>query len=149
MNGILLSQNKNFREEKKEFWQWCVFLVCLTVGTIFFYRSYHLDRQVSIYGETITVKVFDKIPGYYRRQRAKIGILHGSYTVYVDAAKRWYKGTAIGSETQVRYSSKYHAYLDPYYRPDKDVFFLIAMIFLDLIILWRTIWLGLYIWHWK
>ena len=149
MNGVLLSQNKNFKQEKSEFWQWCVFLVCLVVGSVFFYRSYHVDRQVLIYGDTITVKVFDKILGEYRRRRTKIGIMHGTAPIYVNASKRWYRSTAIGSETQVRYNSKYHAYLDPYYKSDKDVFFLIAMIFLDLMILWRTIWLGLYIWHWK
>ena len=148
MNGVSSSQNKNFREEKREFWWWPPFFLAMMTGIVLFYQSYETDKAIWATSKEITVKVFDKIRGG-PRQKHRVGVMHEHIPIYVYAGSKWFRQTKIGSDTLVRYSSRYHAYMDPFHKFNVDLFFLVCMIVFNAVILWRATWLGLYIWYWK
>jgi hypothetical protein len=133
---------------KREFWFWPVFFAAMTYGIFLFYQSCKRDREVWDSSQEIRVQVIDKRLGHKSRD-SKIGIRHGLIPIYVYAGKRWFRQAKIDSMTTVKYSAKYHAYMDPSRRFGADKGFLWFLIIMDLIILWRSIWLGLYIWYWK
>jgi len=136
------------KNEKKEFWGWILFLICLIMGTILFYQSSERDKDIFANSQVISVKVIDKRVKVGRGQN-KIGIRHGLVPIYVYAGKKWFRRTTIDSVTTVRYHAGYHAYMDPYRNFNADKFLLGYLIVMILIVTWRFIWLGLYIWYWK
>ena len=136
------------KEEKKEFWIWLFFFVGLVFWIIIFYKSIESDKAIWATSKEVSVTVSDKIVGG-RRQRNKIRAYHEHTLIYVDAGKRWFRQAKVGSTTLVRYSPKYNSYMDRYHKFNVDKFFLICLITLSTSILWRIIWLGLYIWYRK
>jgi len=136
------------KNEKREFWGWIPFLIALVTGTYLFYKSYETDKQILGDSQLICVKVIDKRVGV-GKGKSKIGIRHGLVPIYVYAGRKWFRQAAIDSLTTVRYSSKYHAYMDPYRNFSADKAFLGFLIIMILAVTWRFIWLGLYVWHWK
>lgn len=149
MSGELSYQNNRFQEERREFWWWPITFIGLVIGCVMFYNSYREDVRTKETGQEIVVNVFDKKRGERKGERRKIGIMHGHIPIYVIASSPWYRSSKIGTDTKVIYSAKYHSYLDPYNKFHKDRFFLTCMVFVTIIVLWRTIWLGLYIWYWR
>jgi len=137
------------KNEKNEFWFGPFFLAALLTGTFLFHRSYELDKKIWRSSQNIRVKVIDKRATYAKKTTYKIGIRHGLIPIYVYAGKRWFREVKLDSLTTVKYSSKYHAYMDPYHKFSADQFFLYFLIIMDIVVLWRATWLGLYIWYWK
>jgi len=136
------------KDEKKEFWGWIPFLIALITGTFLFYQSYETDKKIKADSKVISVKVIDKRLKV-GKGKSKIGIRHGLVPIYVYAGRKWFRQTTIDSLTTVRYSAKYHAYMDVYHNFKADKAFLGFLIIMTLIVIWRFIWLGLYIWYWK
>lgn len=134
-------------EEKKEFWCWPFFLFGLVIGTIMFYKSIQMDKAIWATSEEVSVTVFDKQTRGKNEKR--IYAYHDNNPIYVKAGSRWFRQAKVGSTTLVRYSSKYNAYIDRYHKFDADEFFLVCMIVFDIVILWRAVWLGMYVWYWK
>jgi phosphotransferase system glucose/maltose/N-acetylglucosamine-specific IIC component len=147
--GASSFRDSKFREEKREFWAWPFLLALVIFLLLQFYHTYYSQLQTKQTGQFIEVRVIDKIRKFNRGPKYKIGIMHGHVPIYVGAGSRWFHSTAIGSTTKVIYNDKYHTYLDPYRRFENDIFFMAFFILISLIITWRAIWLGLYIWHWK
>ncbi len=136
------------KEEKKEFWAWIPFLIGLIFGTCLFYQSYQTDKKIKATSQCIKVKGIDKRVGVGKGKN-KIGIRHGLVPIYVYAGRKWFRQATIDSLTTVRYSARYHAYMDPYHNFNADKAFFGFLIIMSLVIIWRFIWLGLYIWYWK
>lgn len=134
--------------EKGEFWTWIVFLVAMIFGTFLFYQACQKDRAIWNTSKEIRVRVIDKRWGNKSKDN-KIGIRHGRIPIYVYAGKKLFRQAKIDSLVTIRYSATHHSYIDPYHKFNVDKTFLGFLIIMSLVILWRTIWFGLYIWYWK
>jgi hypothetical protein len=134
-------------EEKKEFWCWPFLLLGLIFSIVILYRSYQMDKAIWAASKEVSVLVFDK--KRVGRNTKIIMAYHNHTAIQVNAGNRWFRQARIGSGTWVRYSPKYNAYIDRYHKFEVDRYFLIFMSSMCAIILWRAIWLGLYIWYWK
>ncbi|REA61996.1 hypothetical protein DSL64_10020 [Dyadobacter luteus] len=151
-NGTSSLQNKGFRQEKREFWQWPVLLAIVVLIAFNIYQDYKTELQTKETGTLIEVPVIQKIRSSGSRgSKSKIGIMHGHVPIYVVAkSKAWFRSATVGSTIKVIYSSRYHTYLDPNKKKfDVEISFIAFFSFVGLMILWRWIWLGLYIWYWK
>lgn len=150
MIGEFLFRDSRFWQEKREFWLWPLILAVVVLIAINIYRGYQTELQTKQTGALIEVPVIQKIRSNGSRgSKSKIGIMHGHVPIYIVAGSRWFRSTTVGSTTKVIYSHKYHTYLDPYKKFDVDISFMAFFIFMSLIITWRGIWLGLYIWYWN
>lgn len=151
MIGAFLFPESKFWQEKREFWLWPFLLAIVVLITLSIYHDYKTQLQTKETGVLIEVPVIQKIRSTGSRgSKSKIGIMHGHVPIYVEVtSKVWFRTSVVGSTTKVIYSSRYHTYLDPNKKKfDVEISFIAFFSCMGLVILWRWIWLGLYIWYW-